>query len=187
MFRLKRRKFLAAGAALLIVLSSLAAYLTFFAVQPAKAAWFDDSYGYRQKMTFTHTADISSERRVTVTINTSTLITAGKMQSDCDDTRFTDANGKVLRYQLTGTCNNSATTYNVVFPSINNGVNLGYFYYGNPAAVSASENISGVTALSGTNGGPTKIDDAGDPGAMLPAGRQVVRTSSGILLVLYVR
>src|SRR3990170_5009561 len=84
------------------------------------AAWFDDNYSYRQNITFTNSSEINAERRVTVTINTSTLITAGKMQSDCDDTRFTNANGKLLRYQLTGTCNNAATTYDVVFLSIVN-------------------------------------------------------------------
>jgi hypothetical protein len=43
-------------------------------------------------------------------------------------------------------------------------------------------NVSGtLSSGGGTNGGPTKIDDAGDPGAMSGSGRQVVRTSSGTL------
>jgi len=121
----------------LLVLTSVR--FVFFSPREAEAAWFDDDYAYRQPFSFTHNADISTERRITFSLDTAELITAGVMQSDCDDTRFTNINGLVLRYELTGTCNNAATTYEVVFPSIINGTNPAYVYYGNPSAESASE------------------------------------------------
>ncbi len=140
--------------------SSLLVFVIFAVVaakwlaHPPQAAWFDDNYAYRQRISFTHNADISSDRRVSVSLDTATLITASKMQSTCKDTRFTDINGKLLRYQLTGTCNNAATTYDVVFPIIVNGSNTGYVYYGNPAAGSASEDVSAITSLSPSGGSP---------------------------------
>lgn len=125
-------------------------------IKPAHAAWYDDNYHYRQLISFVHNADITTDRRVTITIDTATLITAGKMQSDCDDTRFTDINGRLFRYQLTGTCNNASTTYDVVYPAIYNTENNSYIYYGNPTAISASENVSSVTSL--TPSGAITVD-----------------------------
>jgi len=116
-----------------------------------EAAWFDDNYSYRQAITFTHNAALT-DRRVTITVDTSTLISVGKMQSDCDDSRFTDNNGKILKYQLTGTCNNASTTYDVIFPTIINGSNAAYFYYGNTLAISNSTDVSSFTALSPSGG-----------------------------------
>jgi len=105
----RKRRVLALGLALLIFLIPLT-YLTLRTPEETEAAWFDDSYGYRQPFSFTHNADISTERAITFSLDTAELITAGVMQSDCDDTRFTNINGLLLRYELTGTCNNAATT-----------------------------------------------------------------------------
>lgn len=117
----------------------------------AEAAWFNDSWVYRQRFSFTHNAALT-ERRVAVTVNTSTLITAGKMQSDCDDARFTDTNGAILRYQLVSGCNTSSTSFDVLFPTVINGLNEAYIYYGNTTSQSRSEDISTYTSLSPSGG-----------------------------------
>lgn len=122
------------------------------------AAWYDDSYAYRQRFSFTHNADVSTPRAVTFSLDTAELITAGNMQSDCDDTRFTDINGKLLQYELTGTCNNAATTYEVVFETIINGSNVGYVYYGNSAAATGGISVSGITTLTPSGGDPSITD-----------------------------
>lgn len=122
-----------------------------FKPSESAAVWFDDTFAYRKKITFTHNAALAN-RRVTVTIDTATLITAGKMQSDCDDSRFTSQNGELLLYQLTGTCNNGSTTYDVIFPTINNGTNVGYFYYGNASVPSQSSDVGSFTSLSPSGG-----------------------------------
>lgn len=127
------------------------------ATPSAKAGWFDDSYSYRQLITFTHNAAITSARAVTFSLDTAELITANLMQSDCDDVRFTDQTGKLLRHQQTGSCNNAATTYEVELLSINNGTNANafYVYYSNPTATSASDiTVSNVTALTPSGGDP---------------------------------
>lgn len=148
-------KLLVSFSLIILLLAMPLIYLSLRSPTSTEAVWFDDNYAYRQIITFTHNADITSDRRVTITVNTATLITNAKMQSDCDDTRFTNNNGKILRYQLTGTCNNAATTYDVVFPAIYNGGNEAYIYYGNPAAISASQDVSGVTSLSPSGGAPS--------------------------------
>lgn len=143
------------------------------------AAWFDDNWQYRQQLTFSYTSDISSPRRVTITIDTSSL--GSKIQSSCADARFTSANGGILQYQLTSSCGISSTTFDVIFPTINNGTNYGYFYYGNPTASSLSTNVSAFTALLVSGGTATKIDDASNFGAIPGGAQHVVRTSTGTL------
>ena len=120
-----------------------------------EAVWYDDSYGYRHRVTFTHNAAVTTDSAVTFTLDTAELITANLMQSDCDDTRFTDANGKSLLFDLTGTCNNAATTYEVIFPSIVNGSNLFYVYYGNTSATNAEIDSTTYTALTPSGGDPS--------------------------------
>ncbi len=126
-----------------------------FTTQSAHAVWFDDTYSYRLKFSFVHNADISGDRSVTFSLDTAELIAANLMLSNCNDTRFTDGNGKPLLYDLTGTCNNAATTYEVIFPSIVNGTNVGYVYYGNPGASNAEINSSGYTTLTPSGGDPS--------------------------------
>ena len=147
-----------------------AAIFYFNFAKGTEAVWYNDEYAYRQIFSFTHDADISTERAITFSLDTAELIAAGVMQLDCDDTRFTNLNGKLLRYQLTGTCDNAATTYEVVFPSIINGTNIGYVYYGNPSATSASVDVSSVTALTPSGGDPsitTRTNEVKGPSPVL--------------------
>ncbi len=119
-----------------------------------EAGWFDDAYSYRQLITITHNADIFANRAVGVSVSTSGLISASKMQSDCDDTRFTDPSGKALVYELTSGCNGTNTQYKVVLPKISNGTNYIYVYYGNPTAISASQSTASYTSLTPSTPGP---------------------------------
>jgi len=124
----------------------------------AEAAWFDDTYTYRLRFSFTHNAAISAPRSITFTLNTAQLISANLLQSDCDDLRFTDVNGKALPYDVTGTCNNASTTIEVIFPSIINGTHVGYVYYGNPAAINSEINSAVYTDLTPNGGAPSNAN-----------------------------
>jgi len=120
-----------------------------------KADWFDDSYNQRQKVSFSHTSDISAERRISITVNTQALITDGKMQTDCDDTIFTSVGGKLLKYTLVSGCNTTTTVYDVVVDSVTNGGNNLFMYYSNPIAHSTIDGaVSSVTGLT-PNGAPS--------------------------------
>src|SRR3989344_6341734 len=66
----------------------------------SQAAWYDDTYAYRQKITFGNTGAAVVNQKVKLDVDTATIITNNQMRSDCDDTRFTDLNGLPLSYFL---------------------------------------------------------------------------------------
>ena len=157
--KLRLRTWIALG--LILVLLPLV-ILTLYRPSSTQAEWFDEAYAYRQKFSFTHDADISDKRAITFSLDTAELILASVMQADCDDTRFTDINGKLLEFDLTGTCDNAATAYEVIFESIINGTNVGYVYYGNPSAINAEIDSTVYTALTPSGGDPAITDRASE-------------------------
>lgn len=114
----------------------------FLTQKKVEAGWYDTNYAYRQLITIPNTGSADSNKKVKFDIDTSNstgLISQGKMQSDCDDIRFTDINGKLLQYYLDTAiagCNNASSDYYVLIPTINAGNTNIYMYYGNPTAVS---------------------------------------------------
>ncbi|MBU5678907.1 MAG: DUF2341 domain-containing protein [Candidatus Aenigmarchaeota archaeon] len=94
---------------------------------------------YRRPITINNPGSAKTNYQVLVTIDTASLISQGKMRSDCGDIRFTDSDGVTwLEYFLEGGCNTNATQVWIVVPSIPSGSKKIYMYYGNPDAVSAS-------------------------------------------------
>lgn len=155
--KFSNRRFITLFFVILLICLIPLAYIQTRKPSDVRAGWFNDHYGYRQRFSFTHNAAISSERAITVTLDTAELITDGVMQADCDDTRFTDANGAELKFDLTGTCNNASTTYEVIFPSIINGTQYAYVYYDNPNAPNAEIDSTSYTALTPSGGDPSAI------------------------------
>lgn len=166
----------------LIIVSLIASYFMFFGKE-AEAAWFDESWIYRQRVDITNSGSAQTDFQVAITFNTSALITAGKMQSDCDDIRVTDMNGKLLPHWIeTGTnaCNTTTTAIWTKAPSIpTSGATL-YLYYGNLSATSTQngnnafiyfDDFSGYSLGALPTGGkwtwessvvsPTIVDDSG--------------------------
>lgn len=112
----------------------------------ASAAWFNDSWNYKQEVT-TNSASASDLANFPyfLSIDTQTLITEGKMNDDCSDLRITNsAEDTVLAYEIVSGCNTTTTQVWAKIPSLatNNSTNI-YFYYGNPTAVDG-QNISGL-------------------------------------------
>ncbi|MEM7814241.1 MAG: hypothetical protein QXK48_01515, partial [Candidatus Aenigmatarchaeota archaeon] len=71
---------------------------------------------------------------VGIILDTASLISQGKMRSDCGDIRFTDSKAfdaafwtRNFSYNLVGGCNSASTIFNVEVPS---GVTSFYAYYG---------------------------------------------------------
>lgn len=81
-----------------------------------------------------------SDYQVLVTLDTASLISAGKMRSDCGDIRFYDSDeNTMLYYWLEGPCNSYATRIWVKVPSIPASLKKTiYLYYGNPSLSSMS-------------------------------------------------
>ncbi|MEM0481238.1 MAG: DUF2341 domain-containing protein, partial [Candidatus Aenigmatarchaeota archaeon] len=81
-----------------------------------------------------------TDYQVLITLDTASLISAGKMKSDCGDIRFTDSDGTtLLNYWIESGCNSTNTRIWVKVPNIPaSGTKIIYVYYGNPSATSLS-------------------------------------------------
>ena len=81
-----------------------------------------------------------TDYQILVTLDTQSLISQGKMRSDCGDIRFTDFDGALLNYWIEpNTCNTSNTKIWVKVPFIPGGsTETIYLWYGNPNATSQS-------------------------------------------------
>lgn len=130
------------------------AYLTTRYQSKTEAAWLDDHWGYRQTVAITNSGVAQTDFQVSITVDTATLITAGKMQSDCDDIRVTDVSGKILAHWIeTGTnaCNTATTKIWTRIPSLPTSGTPIYLYYGNPSATSNAKSSVLATSCSGIN------------------------------------
>src|SRR5690606_34884340 len=99
--------------------------------QDARAGWWNDHFGHRQKISVTNSSGESkTDFQLKLELDTESLISAGHLQSDCDDMRFTDVSGKELPYWLEpNTCNTSETIIFVKVETIpTTGADV-YWYY----------------------------------------------------------
>lgn len=118
-----------------------------FGTTETQAAWFNDNWAYRKEVPITANAAADTDAFFSFTLDTSALITAGQLQSSCQDIRVTDVNGNILQYHVgrTNACNNAATTIDALPPYASNsstptlpaGASTFYVYYGNPSVISA--------------------------------------------------
>jgi hypothetical protein len=114
--------------------------LIFLFTRTTKAAWWNDVWKYRKSIPISNGSGGNlSNFQVEVTINTATLISAGKMQNSCGDIRMINSQGEILPYWIeTGTCNTSSTNIWVNIDSIPTSGTTIYIYYGNPSAAPGS-------------------------------------------------
>lgn len=107
-----------------------------------KAAWFDDAWAYRQSITITVQSNASdvTNSQILIYVNTSALIST-KLQSSCQDLRFTDTNGNLLPYYIAGGCNTTTTKIWVLIELVpkNSTTYTLYMYYGNPTAIAGGD------------------------------------------------
>lgn len=118
----------------------------------SKAAWFNDNWAYRQAIPVTSTnGSVQTNVFISFTIDTATLITAGRLQSSCQDIRITDINGNLLKYHVgrTNPCNNAATIIDFLVSSFPDGTSSYYVYYGNPSA--PSQDVGAFTQSQASN------------------------------------
>jgi hypothetical protein len=103
-----------------------------------KDPWLN-GYSYRKPVTITNSTSTLSNYQVPINIDSATLVSNSKLQSDCDDLRFTTADGYTLMdYWIESGCNTATTTIWTEIPSIANGTSTIYIYYGNASSTAAS-------------------------------------------------
>ncbi|RJS80900.1 DUF2341 domain-containing protein [Methanophagales archaeon] len=107
-----------------------------------KLDWWNYTFAYRRKIYIKSTVNTDVENvLIPIEIDTQSLISAGKMQSDCDDLRFTDANGNPINYSYENKqssnygCNTETTVVYVDVSEVksDNSTYI-YMYYGNEEA-----------------------------------------------------
>jgi len=122
-------------AAFFLILVPSALYI-YQQTHKVEAAWFNDSWGYRQTINITSPSNLT-DFQISIATDTASLITAGKMKPDCSDIRIIDQNGKQLPYwieEATAPCNTASTKIWTKIPAIYSSGNTIYMYYGNPSA-----------------------------------------------------
>ena len=101
--------------------------------------WYDNNWHYRKPITISNSGSVLTNYQILVTIDTATLVTAGKMLSTCNDIRFTSSDSStLLNYWIESGRNTSATKIWVKIPSILSGSTTIYLYYNNTGASVAS-------------------------------------------------
>jgi Uncharacterized conserved protein len=108
-------------------------------------SWYYGNWLYRVPITIQEKSGNNlTDYQVMLRVSTYSLISAGKMRSDCGDIRFTylntlDNKEYEIPYWIESGCNSSNTIIWIKVPYIPaNGTTTIYMYYGNPKAVSRS-------------------------------------------------
>jgi len=140
--QIKKRRFLVISTIVMSIgLTGL--FFVYKNISKVEAGWWDDTWQYRKKITITSGSSATTNFQVKVQTDTSTLITANKMRSDCGDIRFTSSAGVELPYWVEETggnaCNDTDTN---IWVKIDNVPAYGgtyiYMYYGNQSAKTGS-------------------------------------------------
>lgn len=120
--------------------------------------WYNNSWNYRKEIIISNTGSLLTNYQVLITIDTTSLVNSvpiSKMRSDCNDIRFTSSDGStLLNYWIESGPNTVSTKIWVKIPSITNGSNTIYLYYGNPSATSASNGTNTFDFFDDFSSGP---------------------------------
>lgn len=105
------------------------------AMNVVKAGW-----AYRKAITVSNTSSALTNYQVVMSVDTASLIAAGKMRGDCGDIRFVDSDGTTqLPYWIESGINTSSTRIWLKIPSIPASSNKTiYMQYGNPSVSTTS-------------------------------------------------
>ena len=121
---------------LFIILLPLALGLSF--------SWWDTNWNYRRSIQVTENSGQNlTDYILNMTIDTASLISEGKLNSDCSDLRFTYYNESNdtevdIQYYVASGCNTTNTEVYVKIPYLEAySTTTLYMYYGNPSAVDA--------------------------------------------------
>ena len=126
-----------------------------------EAVAFPDAFAtwhYRKSFTVTNNvAQSLTGYQVKLTIDTSSLISAGKMLSSCNDMRFSESDGSTgIPYSIESGCNSTST---VVWLKTNLGASstkTAFMYYGNSGASAGSDGSSVFDFYDGFDSGSSK-------------------------------
>jgi len=133
-------KTIAIGISTLIVAGGSVAYYLLTNDSPETLGWMNSSWLYRKSIAVANPGSTLVNEDVLIEIDTAALVTAGKLQADCDDLRFTDSDETTaIAYWVEGGCNTTTTQIWARIPSLPSGGKTIYMYYANSSATNAEE------------------------------------------------
>ena len=145
--------------------------------------WYDFNYAYRKPITITNSGSALTDYELSVTVDTAALVSAGKMQADGDDIRFTTSDGVTeASYFLESGMDTSGTVIWVKVPSIaaTPTSTTIYMYYGYSSATAVSDgdgvfiyfndfevaaDLDDWTEVDGANGTPSRVTSPAQHGS----------------------
>jgi hypothetical protein len=118
--------------------------------------WFDAAWDHRQEVIVTNNLPSQRTILVDIQVDTLSLVIDGKLQSTCDDIRFTDLDGEVLDFYQNSACNTGSTSFLISLTLPASGNTSILMYYDNPSAssnstVAAPRSIIGETGAVSTS------------------------------------
>jgi hypothetical protein len=123
---------------------------------PTADEWYSKDWLHRQRVVVNNPTATQIDAEVLISLDTSTLISEGKMKSDCSDVRAVDSdNETLLEFWIEGGCNSTQTQIWVRVPSLPNGLITIYLYYANPSSTNGEVSWSGNFILMSENSCPT--------------------------------
>jgi len=128
----------------IIILFPIALYL-YLSKSSTGVAWYSNDWRFRKSIDVSNSSgSVLTNEDVLVTIDTASLVTASKLQVDCEDLRFVDGDDNtVLSYWIEGGCNTASTKVWVRISSLPIAGKTIYVYYGNPSATGIAQTWSG--------------------------------------------
>jgi len=115
--------------------------------QVLKEKFETEKWKYKRNVEISNPGLSLKDYQVLITLDTSSLITEGKMSKDCRDIKFLDSdNNTQLNYWIESGCNSRETKIWVKVPYLAANSNKTiYLYYGNPSAFSKSNRKATMT------------------------------------------
>jgi len=152
-------------------------------------SWAYPEMMYRRAITINNTQNSNTltDYQVLITMDTATLISQGKMRSDCGDIRFADSDDQMLNAWIESGCNSTSTKIWVKVSTIPaSSTKTIYVYYGYPSATLSSSGPTGEAPLLSSsyaqydNGANVFLFYSNFAGTSLPSGWTI---SSGVVTV----
>ncbi|MFW0837853.1 MAG: DUF2341 domain-containing protein [Candidatus Komeilibacteria bacterium] len=117
--------------------------------QSVEATWWNPTWSYRQSIAVTNGSGgtlTDFQVEILQNVDLSSLNTAGKLQADLADLRFTDINHRVLPYWIEDNTISSVNAW-IKIPSIPTTGTTIYMYYGNSSASDAQDGFNTFLAF----------------------------------------
>jgi hypothetical protein len=114
-------------------------------IEDVSLIWQYTDYKYRIRINISNSGATETDYQIPITINTASLIAAGKVKSDCSDLMLTTSTHTPTNFWIEpNTCNTFSTKIWIKDPQIVIGNSFMYMYYGNAQATSTASSPAQV-------------------------------------------